>query len=133
MLALADWENLAFITDEIRIRVDVDGNSINPPRPKIVTTSGREDIELHWQSDIADWLVYTDRQVVAEYFLSICLEILLRTTIDPLDDLKTEMNKWQKDCGLGRALGTLPTIHAIAHLIGKDCYELDACIDTASS
>lgn len=133
MLALADWENLAFVTDEIRIRVDVDGNSINPPRPQIVTASGREDIELHWQSDIADWLAYTDRQVVAEYFLSICLEILLRTTIDPLDDLKTEMDKWQKDGGLGRALGTLPTIHAIAHLIGKDCYELDACIDTASS
>jgi hypothetical protein len=75
----------------------------------------------------------TDRQTVTEYLLSVCLAVLLRATIDPAEDLKAEMDKWQKDSVLGRALGTSPSIHAVADLIGKDCYDLEKCISAASS
>ncbi len=95
--------------------------------------SGHEELELNWQPGVADWLALADRQAVIEYLLCTCLTVLLRATIDPVEDLKAEMDEWQKGGMLGRALGTSPTVHAVADLIGKDCYDLEKCITAASS
>jgi len=133
MLALANWENLAFIVDEVRIKVDVHSDGKDQPEPKISTLSGGEVLELNWRSDIADRLALADRQKIGEYLMQTCMFVLQYATIDPLEDLESEIDQWRKDGAFDRALGTSPTIHSVADLIGKDCYDLENCLTAASS
>lgn len=133
MLALADWKNLAFIADEVRIKVLIANDGQNPPAIVVSPAEDDDALELIWNVNVGDWVALTDRDVVIRYLLDTCLLILLHATIDPVEDLMAEFGAWVKGSTLDRSLGTSPTIHAVNDLIGRDCYDLKRCIAAASS
>jgi hypothetical protein len=122
-LALAKWENLAFIVDEVKVVVDVDASGDNPP-PLDLEMPDPKGYYLIWKPDMLEWLKKTDRKQVHDYLMKFLLRLLLGITIDPKDDLTHELERWYEEGTFNRALGMSPTSIALMDLIGKERYEL---------
>lgn len=122
-LALAKWENLAFIVDEVKIVVDVDASGNNPPPLDLEMPPDPEGYYLIWKPDMLEWLRKTDRKQVHDYFMKFLLKLLLDITIDPKDDLTQELERWYHEGTFNRAIGMSPTSIALMDLIGKERYE----------
>ena len=54
--ALANWENLAFIIDEVDILVDVSDRGSNPPAIDLETQTTRPAYEFLWRDDMLEWM-----------------------------------------------------------------------------
>jgi len=132
MLALANLNNDAFVVDEVKIHVDIKDDGTSPPLPVVQMLNGTRAVTLIWKAGVPDWVASTDGSEVVQYLLDLCHLILDHATIYSGDSLKAKLDEWHQAGTLDRALGTSPTIHAIDHLIGHDCYDLESCIRIAS-
>ncbi len=127
-LALARWENLAFIVDEVKLFVDESPEGENPPKTDFEHFGCLREQKLIWKPDMLDWM----RKNVAsfrDFLLGLLLRILVASTIDPWKDLERELDDWHKEKSFERALNSSPTSVALLDLVGKDCYELNNWIN----
>jgi len=123
-LALAKWENMAFIVEKVNFVVDIDASGNNPPPIELTGLSDSDSCILIWKPDMVDWLCKTDTKKTGDYFMQLLLNLLFRITIDPLEDLQRELEKWHKEDTFSRAIGTSPTCLALLDIIGENAYEL---------
>lgn len=131
-LALARWENFAFIEDEVKILVDVDKAGQNPPRVDF-SVSGSDGYPFVWQPDMLDWLIKTDYKKITDYFMTFLLNLLLYLTIDPIKDVKKELDEWKMQETFFRALSMPPTCIPLLDIIGKERYELSYWLNPTST
>lgn len=123
-LALAKWENLAFIVDELKILVDVAEHGKNPPDVELPASPSAQVLESVWRPDMLKWMNEGDRSRVTDYLKKVLFTLLLTATIDPFDDLKTEFERWYREGAPTRALGTSPISIALTDILGDNKYEL---------
>ena len=131
-LALAKWENLAFIVDEPEILIDVAEDGKNPPDVELPTPPNAQVLESVWQPDMLKWMNEGDRTQVTDYLKKVLFTLLLTATIDPLDDLETEFERWYREDAPTRALGTSPISIALTDILGDNKYELAYWCNTAT-
>ena len=132
-LALAKWENLAFIVDEVKVVVDVDASGDNPPFLDLGMPPDPEGYFLVWKPDMLEWLRKTDPKQIRDYLMKFLFKLLLDITIDPKDDLTQEFERWHDEGTFNRALGMSPTSILLMDLIGKDRYDLSYWCNPATS
>jgi hypothetical protein len=132
-LALANWENLAFIVDPVRILIDEDQNGYSPPFLDHQKFSDEDEIKLIWKSDLIEWLKNSGDSQVTRYLRDLLLNILIFTTIDPLSDLKKELDDWNKKETFARALSSSPTSIFILSTLGENAYDFKSWSSSASS
>lgn len=123
-LALAKWENLAFIVDEVKVFIDIDTSGNNPPLLNLETPPDSEGYSLVWKPDMLEWLNTADRKEVHDFLMRFLLKLLLDITIDPIVDIEQELNQWHEEGAFSRAIGMSPTSIALTNIIGEEQYEL---------
>ncbi|MGD0650347.1 MAG: hypothetical protein ABSA97_04280 [Verrucomicrobiia bacterium] len=129
-LALVKWENFAFIVDEVKIYVDEDDVGSNPPPLKLEHFGSAKEQKIIWKPDMLEWM-RLNRAEFCDYMLGFLLQLLIATTIDPIKDLKKELETLKAEKSFERALATSPTSMAILDLLGKDKYDLNNWINSA--
>ncbi len=132
-LSLAKWENLAFITDEVHISVAISTTGSNPPPIRLDERPNLEGYRFVWQPDILEWLNKSNRKSITDYFMNFLLKLLVDTTIDPIDDIKAELLRWNNEDVFSLALGTSPSSIAVTNLLGEDSYDYRRWCKTPSS
>jgi len=133
LLAFAKWENLAFATEVVNIKVRRSSTGQTPPSPEFQIEDEEDVIVFVWDQEPAEWLATASPRETSELFMGACLGILLHSTIDPLEDIEGEIKGCLSEGVLRQTIDSTPTIRMVADLIGKDCYELECCVATASS
>jgi len=123
-LALAKWENLAFIVDEVNFVIDIDATGNNPPLLEFDKPPDPDGYYLIWKPDMIEWFKKTDHEEVGRYFMQLLFKILLDITIDPLEDLREEFDRWHQEETFSRAIGMSPTCIALFDLLGEGNYEI---------
>ena len=131
-LALARWKNFAFIENEVNILVDIDKTGGNPPVIDFSAPTGPYGYQLLWQPDMLDWFKRTGNKEITDYFMTFLLNLLLYITIDPIKDIKKELEDWNKEETFSRA-GMPPTCVPLLDIIGKERYELSYWLNTTST
>jgi len=96
-LALAKWENLAFIVNEVNFVIDIDSSGSNPPPLEFDKPPDPDGYYMIWKPDMVDWIKRTDPKDMSDYFMKLLLKLLIDITIDPLDDLSQELERWHKE------------------------------------
>lgn len=124
-LALARWENLAFIIDEIEILVDSSLDGANPPVLNLEEPYDPKGYKFIWKPDLLDWLGGTHGKQINDYVQEFFFKLLLDITIDPIEDLKQEFVSWVKEGAFSRAFSFLPTINALKNVIGASRYDIE--------
>lgn len=124
-LALAKWENLAFIVDEVKISVDLGSNGSNPPEIPDAPPMSNIGYNFYFGEDMADWLYDVDRKKLVNYFNQFFAMMLMHITIDTSEEIIDTLEGWFTDNTFSRALGTSPTIIPLRDLLGSDSYEVD--------
>ena len=122
---LARWENLAFIVDEFPILVDVSEEGKTPPEIRFERGLGKAGHPLIWKSDLSEWLGRGPRDEVADYLKLVLFHLLFMTTIDPIEDLREELDHWHREETFTRALSTSPVSIIVEDLIGRSMYDAD--------
>jgi hypothetical protein len=130
-LALAKWENLAFVVDEVVLFIDEDLAGKNPPDIKFGHSESSSEEKLLWKPDMIEWM-RTSPVELRNFLHSLLLHLLFTTTIDPINDLKQELANWNEQKSFERALSATPTSVAIIDLLGRDKYDLNYWINSAS-
>ena len=123
-LALAKWENLAFIVDKVNFVVDIDESGNNPPSLELDRPPDPDGYYMIWKPDMLEWLRKTNPKEIKDYFMQLLLKLLADTTIDPLEDLSQELERWHKEDTFSRAIGMSPTCLALLDIIGEEDHEL---------
>lgn len=132
-LALAQWEDLAFIVDEVKYIVDINTNGVNPPPVDMDHKPQTNTYEFYWKKDVAEWIYNVNRAEFVEYLKKIILVTIIHITIDPQDELVKEFDRWHKQETFSRALGTSPTILPLYDLLGDKLYDLEVWKRSSSS
>lgn len=132
-LALARWENLAFIIDEIDILVDSDLEGNNPPLLNLEEPYDPKGYKFIWKPDLLDWMSGTNGKQISDYVQKFFFKLLLDITIDPIEDLKQEFKFLAKDGAFNRAFSVLPTINALKNVIGVSGYDIEYWSNPAPS
>jgi hypothetical protein len=127
-LALAKWENLAFIVEEVNIFIDEAADGESPPKNDWEHFGVSGEQKLIWKPDLVEWM-RTNVSSFREFLHQLLLRILAATTIDPLKDLERELDIWHKEKSFERALTSSPTSIGLVDLLGKDCYDLNNWIN----
>jgi hypothetical protein len=65
------------------------------------------------------------------FLFRLLLEILFTSTVDPIEDIKKELEIWEKQRSLERALNSSPTSIAVLDLLGGEKYDLNNWIKSA--
>ena len=107
-LALARWENIAFVVDEVNLFVNIDELGSNPPKFDLDRPPNPGGYKLIWKPDMVSWLYKNGRKEVGGYLMQFLLKLLFDITIDPMDDLKKEFDHWNESDTFIRAIGTSP-------------------------
>ncbi len=123
-LALAKWENLAFIVNEVEILVDVSKEGKCPSDVEYSDPQGSQVLELVWAPDMLKWMNECDRRRVTDYLQKVLFTVLLAATVDPIDDLRKEIDSWYRQDAPTRALGTSPISVPLMDILGDDKYDL---------
>lgn len=124
-LAIADWKNLAFIVEDVKLVIDINSNGTNPPEINLDKPTLRAEYEFYWREDMLDWMQSGKRDEICDFFMKFLLKMLMEITIDPLKELTRELDQWHKDETFNRAIGNSPTSIAISDLIGEQLYGLE--------
>lgn len=132
-LALAHWENLAFIVDEIEILVDSSLEGKNPPVLDLEEPFDPKGYKLIWKPDLLDWMSGSNGKQIIDYVQNFFFKLLLDITIDPIEDLKQEFEAWSKEGAFNRAFSVLPTVNALKNVIGVFSYDIEYLSNPASS
>ncbi len=117
-LSLAELENFAIVVDELEIVVGSSSHGNTPPEIEKPRIAGSNTYHIIWGLDLQEWLIDTDRDDVANYFLALLVSIISEITVDPIGDIMQQLESWYKQDTLNRALGTTPTIIALKDLLG---------------
>jgi hypothetical protein len=132
-LALARWENLAFIIDEVYILVDSGLDGRNPPMLNLEEPYDPKGYEFIWKPDLLDWISGSHGKQVSDYVQKFFFKLLLDITIDPIEDLKQEFEFLAKDGAFYLAFSVLPTINALKNVIGVSSYDIECWANPAPS
>jgi hypothetical protein len=132
-LAVAAWENLAFIVDSVDMKVSVRAGGRNPPPLALSEPPSPQGYEFVWKSDMLSWMRTIDRKTFSDYLLQFLLKLLMDITVDPMEDLEQELNRWNDEHVFSLALGTSPTAIAVTHLLGEDGYDFRLWHRTSAS
>ena len=128
--ALAKWENFAFVVDEVKLFVDETDEGENPPKANFAHFGCVREQKLIWKPDMIAWM--RDNVVSFRKFLyRLLLEILFTSTVDPMDEIKKELDAWEKQKSFERALNSSPTSVALLDLLGPEEYDLNNWINSA--
>lgn len=128
--AMAEWGNFAFVVDEVRLFVDETGEGQNPPETNFEHFGCVREQKLIWKPDMIAWM--RDNVVPFRKFLfRLLLEILFTSTVDPMEDIKKELEIWEKQKSFERALNSSPTSVALLDLLGLEKYDLNNWINSA--
>lgn len=119
--ALARWTHLALVVDQFTIGIDECELGTNPPLFDFLAPAD-DRYKLIWGSDMITWLHSGNRKQVLDHFMEFLLQLLLCITIDPLEDLKAELNRWHREHTFSRAMGNSPTSLLVLDLLGKERY-----------
>ena len=125
MYALAKWENLAFILDEIRFLVDEATTGKNPPEVEWNQVPPDGSYELILKHDSFEWLMTSNQKEICEWLHRFALKIVVDATIDPPDELFQELHRWGEEGTFDRALGTSPIGIVVANILGPELYDLN--------
>lgn len=131
-LALAKWENLAFVVDEVKIFIDEGTDAENPPRMDFEHFGCLREQKLIWKPDMLDWM-RNNVGAFRDFLHGLLLRILVTSTIDPWKDLERELDDWHKEKSFERALNSSPTSAALLELVGMDRYDLNNWINATST
>lgn len=123
MLALARWEYLAFVVDEVKLDVFEGPTGSTPPQIRRPNQFPIDSYTLEFAPNLEQVLLNGDRKAIAEWFHEMVLRIVFDSTIDPLDDLMEELHKWGEDGTFERALSTTPTAVVVADLLDREKYD----------
>jgi hypothetical protein len=77
-----------------------------------------------------EWM-QLNRAGFCDYMMEFLLQLLIATTVDPIDDLKRELDALKAEKSFDRALSFSPTSTAVLDLLGKDKYDLNNWINSA--
>jgi len=125
-LALAHWENLAFIVDHFEILLDVDDSEgQTPPTFRFFERGDESGHRLIWKADMLEWLSRAPRNDVVNHLQEFLLHLLFAVTIDPDEDLEEELARWHSEETFSRAITLSPICIIIADLVGDTHYGLD--------
>jgi hypothetical protein len=122
-LAVARWENLAFVQDRFDLRIDTSRTGENPPKIDFVRRPEDGEFRLDCRADLFDWLCRGPHTEVWEWLQYFLFSILITLTIDPIDDLQAEFEEWHKAGTFSRALAYSPTAILLDNLIGGKWYD----------
>jgi hypothetical protein len=132
-LALARWENLAFIVDTFLIHIDVAADGQTPPDIHFERGCGERGHSLIWKPDLLEWLNRGQRKEVGDYLELLLFHLLFMTTVDPMEDLREELDRWHSEETFSRALGISPVSIIVEDLIGDQVYDIDYWRSTTSA
>jgi hypothetical protein len=127
--ALAKWENFAFVVDEVKLFIDETEEGENPPKINFEHFGCVREQKLIWKPDSIEWM-HSNFESVRKFLLRLLLEILFSSTIDPLEDIRKELDAWDKEKSFERALSSSPTSVAILDLLGREKYDLNNWISS---
>jgi hypothetical protein len=117
-LAVAKWENLAFIQERFEVRVDMLSTGKNPAEIDFIHPPRNREFRLECGLDLFEWLSRGPRKEVRDWFQYFLFSVLLTLTIDPMDELQAELSEWHKVGTFNRALAFSPTAILQDDLIG---------------
>jgi hypothetical protein len=120
-LALARWEDLAFVVDDVEFAIGMDLGGKSPPDLPVDKPPGPEGYRLVFGPDMLSWLQSSPQEGVGAYLQTALVMVLLHATVDPLEDIEAMLAQWHSEETFSRALGSSPTIHAVDQLLGADC------------
>lgn len=118
------------MVDEVKLFVDETAEGENPPKTNFEHFGCVREQKLIWKPNMIEWT--RDNVVPFRQFLfRLLLEILFTSTIDPMVDIKKELELWEKQRSFERALGSSPTSIAVLDLLGSEKYDLNNWINSA--
>jgi len=129
-LALAKWENLAFVVDEVKIFIDEGPEGENPPKTNFEHFGCLREQKLVWKPDMLEWM-RSNVGAFRDFMLGLLLRLLVSSTIDPWKDLKRELDAWHEQDSFRRALNSSPTSMLLIDVVGRDMYDLNHWINGA--
>jgi hypothetical protein len=132
-LAVAKWENLAFIQERFELRIDTSSTGKNPAEIDFIHPPRNGEFRLEWGTDLFDWLCRGPRTEVLDWFRYFLFSVLGTLTIDPMDDLEAELAEWHKAGTFNRALAYSPTAILQDNLIRERWHDRNCWIRTAAT
>jgi hypothetical protein len=134
MLALARWDHLAFLVDEVAFQVSEERVGKSPPF--LLDLNGNwqptDDHELRFAPNLVDWML-NKRREFCEWLHRFTLKVIYDGTIDPLEDITAEFDRLGQNGTFARALSTSPTSIAVNELVGKKKYDLNYWYEATDS
>jgi hypothetical protein len=129
VFADAKWENFAFMIDEVDLHITTDDAGGNPPELE-PEKFGFEEHALTWRPGMIEWM-RKNPALYVEHLRDVLTKLLLSTTIDAFEDVKSEMDAWRDDSVFERVGTAEAGFLALIDLIGADKYDLNHWINTA--
>ena len=129
-LALAKWENFAFVVDEVKLFFDEAAEGETPPKTNFVHFGCVREQKLIWKPGMLEWM-RNNVGPLRQFLFRLLLEILFTSTIDPMEDIKKELDIWEKQRSFERALNSSPTSIPLLDLLGPEKYDLTNWINAS--
>jgi hypothetical protein len=131
VFADAKWENFAFVVDEVDLYVCSGEDGRNPPKV-FPEKFGFEEHTLKWLPGMLEWM-RNNRGQYAQHLHELLRKLLLATTIDSFDDLKSELEAWNADGVFDRVGAAEADFLSLIDLIGSDKYDLNYWINASAA
>jgi hypothetical protein len=131
-LADANWENFAFVFDEVRIHVDETQDGKNPPLLEKIKWNVVDELPQIWAPDALQW-IHDNQDEYHQYLTSFLGMLIAAITIDPWEDLKRELTSWRKRGVFDRILIATRNSIALIDIVGREKYDLNYWIKAAAA
>ena len=131
VFADAKWENFAFVVETVDLYVSTPDDGRNPPEI-LPEKFGFEEHALSWRPGMIEWM-RNNAQSYAEHLHELLRKLLLFTTVDSFEDIKSELEAWNTDGIFDRVGAAASDFLALIDLIGADKYDLNYWINSSAS
>ena len=124
MYALADWESFAFVTSRMVFNVSVQPASSNVAEDGWGTFNPNGSNNLKIPLDVFAAQSMDELNLLSDGLRQLMIEIVFRATVDPIDELVEELDKWHASGTFARALNCMPTWTVTNNFISKDEHDI---------
>jgi hypothetical protein len=130
--ALAEWENFAFVTQEVSIFIDETTEGKSPPEISFEHFAYGREQRLLFAPGLNKWLLDHGKEA-ARFMELLLLHIIFASTIDPHEDIEKELAEMHREETFDRALAFSPTAVAVLDLIAPEFYDINTWLNAASA
>jgi hypothetical protein len=129
ILATVSIERIAFLAENITVSLD-EGGDDGYPNVEVLWPTGRCEIAV---KPLADSMNASEQYMCREWIHQCAINAILNVTVDPIDDLLEEFEKWGKEGAYERAFTLSPSWLYVSDLLRGVPYELSGFVKDSAS